>query len=72
MGAIRLFSSIGLLDLNGIQFSEGQRTKIITHMLKKDWNTFTNINNYSILNCEHNWEDMCIKSYIKKSTNMHF
>ena len=41
-------------------------------MLKKDWNTFTNINNYSILNCEHNWEDMCIKSYIKKSTNMHF
>ena len=35
MGAIRLFSSIGLLDLNGIQFSEGQRTKIINPHVKK-------------------------------------
>ena len=31
-------------------------------MLKRDWIAFTNINNYSTLNSEHNWEDLCVQS----------
>ena len=30
-------------------------------MFKRDWSTFSNIDNYSTLNNEHNWEDVCIQ-----------
>ena len=31
-------------------------------MFKKAWTTSSNINNYSTLNSEHNWEGLCIYS----------
>ena len=29
-------------------------------MFKRDWTTPSNINDYSTLNIEHDWEDLCI------------
>ena len=43
-------------------FGEDQRENIIKTQLKRDWTTPSNINNYSTLNNEHNWEDLCIQS----------
>ena len=30
--------------------------------VKKDWTTFSNIDNHCAFNSEHNWEDLCIQS----------
>jgi hypothetical protein len=40
-------------------FGEDQRENIIKTCLKRDWTTPSNINNYSTLNNEHKWEDLC-------------
>ena len=41
------------------------------HMFKRDWTTYSTINNYVTLSSEHNWEDLHYP-IIKKSTHMHF
>ena len=39
-------------------------------MSKGDWTTPSNINNYSTLHIEHNWEDLCIHLEINKHALM--
>ena len=33
-------------------------------MFKSAWNKFSNIGNYYALNSEHNYNDLCIQSFI--------
>ena len=60
MGLKWLLFLIGPLDLIGIWFREDQRTNITKTRVSRDWVTSSNINNYPILNSEHNWEDLGI------------
>ena len=51
---------IGPLYLIGKWFGEGQRANIVNDTcLKEVGTTSLNINNYSTLNSEDNWEDPC-------------
>ena len=62
---------IGPLYLIGKWFGEGQRANIVKDIcLKEVGTTSSNINNYSTLNSEDNWKDLCTQ--LKNSTNLHF
>ena len=61
MGLKWLLFLIGPLDLIGIWFREDQRANITKTRVSRDWVTSSNINNYHILNSEHNWEDLDIQ-----------
>jgi hypothetical protein len=59
----------GPLDFLCMWFGEDQRANVLTTHIKRDWTTSSNINNYSILNSEHNSENLCIKFYLLKIKN---
>jgi hypothetical protein len=56
MGIKWLVNLFGSWGSTGMWFSEDQGENTIkTHMFKRDWTTFININKYFTLNSEHNW-----------------
>ena len=52
-----VFSVIGLV-CGSVRIKEQTSSR---HMFKRDWTMYSNISNYSTLNSEHNWEDLCIE-----------
>ena len=47
-----------ILEL-GMLFGEDQRQTLQRHMSKRDWTTSSSCINYSTLNSEHSWENLC-------------